>query len=181
TSISTWVCEKPRPSRPTSAPPSTRWPRRTRWSRDLRASAARSRCPQRNSELLFEHNLFGKSVPTFPDYALDPRSTARQTDHGRDDEQHDRDEEDRLGDFDGDARDAAETQNAGDQGDDQEGDDPAQHDKLRNLDSRADATCADAFDEIIVPGNKGSGHFKAARKRKISPGKEQIAAVSRAA
>ena len=72
-------------------------------------------------------------------------------------------------------------QNAGDQGDNQEGDDPAQHDKLRNLDSRADATCADAFDEIIAPGNKGSGRFKASRKRKISPGKEQIAGVSRAA
>src|SRR5277367_2551348 len=95
-----------------------RWPKRTRWSSDRRASAARSRCPRGNSKLLFDH-------------ALDARSAARQADHGRDDEQHDGDEEDRLGDFDGDARNTAETQNAGDQSDDQEGDDPAQHDKLR--------------------------------------------------
>src|SRR6202000_2755616 len=50
---------------------------------------------------------------------------------GRDDEQDDGDEEDRLGDFNRDARDAAETENTGDQGDDEKGDDPAQHDKLR--------------------------------------------------
>jgi hypothetical protein len=62
---------------------------------------------------------------------LDARSAARQPNHGRHDKQHDRDKEDRLGDFDRDARDAAETQNAGDQGDDQECDDPAQHDNLR--------------------------------------------------
>src|ERR1700722_11719400 len=63
--------------------------------------------------------------------ALDAVSAARNADHGRHDEQDDGDKEDRLGEFNGHARNAAETENAGDQGDDEKGDDPAQHDKLR--------------------------------------------------
>jgi hypothetical protein len=57
----------------------------------------------------------------------DAVTSARQTDHGRDQEQHDRDKEDRFGDFDGYSGDAAEAQNASDQGDYQKRNDPAQH------------------------------------------------------
>src|SRR6202521_3846349 len=59
---------------------------------------------------------------------LDTGSSARQTDHGRDQEQHDRNEEDDLGDFDRGSGDTAKAQNACDQGDDQERNDPTQHD-----------------------------------------------------
>ena len=54
------------------------------------------------------------------DLASDAGTAPRQTDHGGDQEQHYRDEEDDLGDFDGGSGDAAEAQNACDQGDDQD-------------------------------------------------------------
>ena len=79
-------------------------------SRVPRASAARSRCPRNSAS------------------DARPGAAARQADHGRDQEQHDRDKEDDLGDFDGGAGDAAEAQNACDQRDDQKRNDPAQHD-----------------------------------------------------
>src|SRR5712664_1822101 len=62
------------------------------------------------------------------DLASDAGTAPRQTDHGGNQEQHYRDEEDDLGDFDGGSGDAAEAQNACDQGDDQERNDPAEHD-----------------------------------------------------
>ena len=60
----------------------------TRPFHDPRASAEESRCP-RNS-------------------ASDAGTSARHADHGRDQEQHDRDEEDDLGDFDGGSGDPAQ-------------------------------------------------------------------------
>src|SRR6187399_3294291 len=59
---------------------------------------------------------------------LNVASPADQPHHRRDQEQDDGDEEDRLGDFDGDAGDAAKTQNTRDQRDDQKRNYPAQHD-----------------------------------------------------
>ena len=97
------TAQRPGRFRPISAPASRRWRKRMR-GRAPRASAARSRCPR------------------------DTQSRA-PADHGRDRTAR-RDKEDRLGDLDGDAGDAAEAQNAGDQRDDQERDDPAQHDNL---------------------------------------------------
>jgi hypothetical protein len=54
-----------------------------------------------------------------------PGATARETNHGRNQKQHDRDEKDGLGDFDGYSGDAAKAQNACDQRNDQKGNDPA--------------------------------------------------------
>ena len=73
-----------------------------------RAPAARWRCPRSNAKA-----------------RLKPRTPARQSHHGRDQEQDDGDEEDHLGDFDRGAGDAAEAQNARDQRDDQKRNDPA--------------------------------------------------------
>ena len=92
--------------------------------------------------------------------ASDPRASARQTDHRRDQEQDDGDEEDRLGDFDGGAGDAAEAQNACDQRDDQKRNDPAQHDHdlcLPFLSDRRDCERRASTAETIRPGNDGSG------------------------
>src|ERR1700742_4920742 len=114
--MSIWACERPRPFRLTSASTSLPSRKPTPTSRGRRASDALSRCPRADS------------------YApLDPGAAARQADHGRDEKQDDGDKEDRLGGFNGNARDAAETQNTGDQRDDQKRNDPAQHDTLRFL------------------------------------------------
>ena len=56
--------------------------------------------------------------------ALDVTASAHQSDHRRDQEQDHGNEEDRLGDFDGSAGDAAEAQNTRDQRDDQKRNDP---------------------------------------------------------
>src|SRR5712672_2147192 len=109
--ISTWPREKPRRSHPTFAPASTPWRTPTNRSPAPRASAEKSRCPRDNG------------------FASHAGTSARQTHHGRDQEQHDRDEEDGLGDFDGGTGNAAKTQNACDQRDDQKRNDPAQHDQ----------------------------------------------------
>src|SRR6266478_5010123 len=92
------------------APASRHWRTLTDPSRAPRASAETSRCPR---------NSYSGS---------DAGSSARQTDHGRDQEQHDRDEEDDLGVFDRGSGDTAKAQNARDQGNDQKRNDPAQHD-----------------------------------------------------
>src|ERR1700704_3557221 len=122
----------------------------TRPFHDPGASAEESRCP-RNS-------------------ASDAGTSARHADHGRDQKQYDRDEEDDLGDFDGGSGNTAESQNACDQRDDQKRNDPAQHDTnlyfdllfrhLRNGDHRA----SDA--EIIRFLNEGSGSVRVLIPRK---------------
>src|ERR1700719_2792252 len=111
--MSTWANGRPRRSRRTSAPPSMPLPAPMRRSHVPRASAAKSRCLQGSNSV------------------SNSGSAARQTHDGRNQEQHDRDEEDRLGDFDGGARNAAKAKNTGDERDDQEGNDPTQHDNLR--------------------------------------------------
>ena len=58
---------------------------------------------------------------------LNPVAASRQANDGRDEKQHDRNEEDDLGDFDRGAGDTAEAKNTGDQCDDQKRDDPAEH------------------------------------------------------
>jgi len=73
-------------------------------------------------------NSAGLLTPACQGCRLDASAPARQTDHGRDQEQHDSNKEDDLGDFDGGSGDAAKAQDAGDQGDDQKRNDLTQHD-----------------------------------------------------
>src|SRR6266436_747467 len=110
--ISTWPREKPRRFLPIFVAASRPWRTPTNQSPAPRASAEKSRCP-RNSDC----------------FRSDAGTSARQTNHGRNQEQHDRDEKDDLGDFDGGTGNAAKTQNACDQRDDQKRNDPAQHDQ----------------------------------------------------
>jgi acyl-CoA thioester hydrolase len=106
----------------------------------------------------------------------DPGAAARHADHGREQKQHHGDEEDRLGDFDGYAGDAAEAQNAGDQRDDQERNDPAQHHRTSVCNPcfkiRATENLAPAL-EIIRRRNKCSGPFRGPETTKILFWREQ--------
>ena len=104
--------------------------------RGPRASAGRWRCPRSR-------------------FLLDARAPAREADYGRDQEQDDGDEEDRLGDFDGDAGDPAEAQNARDQCDDQKRNDPTQHDTT-SVWFRSARSVAPWLAETIRPGSDGS-------------------------
>src|SRR6266478_5807737 len=135
------------------APASRHWRTLTDPSRAPRASAEKSRCPR---------NSYSGS---------DAASSARQTDHGRDQEQHDRDEEDDLGDFDRGSGDTAKAQKARDQGNDQKRNDPAQHDMdllfPRSGSSISAIKSAASTAEPIRLGNEGSGQFQALRLRKI--------------
>src|SRR6266702_426827 len=93
--------------RPISSSVSRRSPRPTAPWPGPRASAGTWRCPRSGKR-------------------LDP-AAAGEADHGRDQEQHHRDEEDDLGDFDRRAGEAAEAQDTGDQCDNQKRHNPAQH------------------------------------------------------
>src|ERR1700722_10979475 len=152
--ISTWPRARRRHFRLTFAPASKRWRRRTARWRDPRASGETSRCPRSNIS---------------PSDAVAP---ARQADHGRDQEQHHGDKEDRLGDFDGHAGDTAEAQNARNQRDDQERNDPAQHGPtLYPLVSKTGAT------ESLAPCWRNNPApelmFPPGKPRKISISREQ--------
>ncbi len=113
------------------------------------------------------------AMPAEIAFRSDPGAPARQADHGRDQEQHDRDEEDGLGDFDGRAGDAAEAQNTRDQRNNQKRNNPAQHDKTSGLNFpfryQRDPWHRASAAETIRPGNKSSALFRTGKWRKMAP------------